>query len=88
MNKEDNLPLNVSAETHVPSEEFQGLEPRNHVTVGRRSFIRGLGIEKINEPGGLKSALACKPFVLSWNLLTNPRPFTFLYNLTIPKRSE
>ena len=44
MNKEENLFLNVSAETNVPSQELQGLEPRDHVTVGRRSFIRGLGI--------------------------------------------
>src|SRR5260370_15937114 len=44
MNKEENLSFSVSAETHVPSQELQGLEPRNHVTVGRRSFIRGVGI--------------------------------------------
>jgi hypothetical protein len=44
MNKEENLSFSVSAETHVPSQELQGLEPRNHVTVGRRSFIRSLGI--------------------------------------------
>src|SRR6202048_506325 len=44
MNKEENLSLNVSAETNLPSQELPGPEPRNHVTVGRRSFLRGLGI--------------------------------------------
>jgi ferritin-like protein len=44
MNKEENLSFSKSAETHVPSQELQGLEPRNHGNVGRRSFIRGLGI--------------------------------------------
>src|SRR5262249_36029731 len=44
MNKEDNLSFSGSAETHVPSQELQDLALRNHVTVGRRSFIRGLGI--------------------------------------------
>src|ERR1700730_7146326 len=44
MNKEENLSLNVSAETNLPSQEPPGPEPRNHVTVGRRSFLRGLGI--------------------------------------------
>src|SRR6476660_2769266 len=44
MNKEENLFLNMSTETHIPSKELQGLEPRRHVTVGRRSFIRSLGI--------------------------------------------
>src|ERR1700737_2554943 len=44
MNKEENLSFSGSAETHVPSQELQGLEPRNHGNVGRRSFIRGLGI--------------------------------------------
>ena len=44
MNKEESLSLNVSAETHVTSQELPGLEPRNRFTVGRRSFIRGLGI--------------------------------------------
>src|SRR6516162_6090051 len=44
MNKEENLSFSVSAETHIPSQELQDLTPRNCVTVGRRSFIRGLGI--------------------------------------------
>jgi hypothetical protein len=44
MNKEENLSLNVSAETHLPSQESQGLEPHHPVTVGRRSFLKGLGI--------------------------------------------
>jgi hypothetical protein len=44
MNKEENLSFSKSPETHVPSQELQGLEPRNHGNVGRRSFIRGLGI--------------------------------------------
>src|SRR6478672_3240857 len=44
MKDEENLSLNMSTETHIPSKELQGLEPRNHVAVGRRSFIRGLGI--------------------------------------------
>src|SRR6267378_2348466 len=44
MNKEENLSFSGSTETHVPSQELQGLEPRNHGNVGRRSFIRGLGI--------------------------------------------
>ena len=44
MNKEENLSLNVSSEKHFPSQELPGLEPRHHVTVGRRSFLRGLGI--------------------------------------------
>jgi hypothetical protein len=44
MNKEENLSLNVSAEKHLPSQELPGPEPRDHVTVGRRSFLRGLGI--------------------------------------------
>jgi hypothetical protein len=44
MNKEENPSLNVSAETNLPSQELPGREPRNHVTVGRRSFIKGLGI--------------------------------------------
>ena len=44
MNKEENLSFSGSAETHAPSQELQGLEPRNHGNVGRRSFIRGLGI--------------------------------------------
>jgi len=44
MNKEENLPLNGSAETNLPSQESPGLGARNHVTVGRRSFLRGLGI--------------------------------------------
>jgi len=44
MKEEGNLSLNVSNETHIPFKELQGLEPLNHVAVGRRSFIRGLGI--------------------------------------------
>jgi len=44
MNKEENLSCHRSAETHVPSQELQDPAPRDHVTVGRRSFIRGLGI--------------------------------------------
>ena len=44
MNKEENLSRRGSAETHVPSREVQDPAPRDHVTVGRRSFIRGLGI--------------------------------------------
>ena len=44
MNKEENLSFSGSAETNVLPHESQGLEPRNHGTVGRRSFIRGLGI--------------------------------------------
>jgi len=44
MNKEENLSFSASAETHIPSQELQDLTPRNRVTVGRRSFIRGLGI--------------------------------------------
>ena len=44
MNKEENPSLNVSAETNLPSQELPGHELRNHVTVGRRSFIKGLGI--------------------------------------------
>jgi Ferritin-like domain len=44
MNKEENPSLNVSAETNLPSQELPGLGARNHVTVGRRSFLKGLGI--------------------------------------------
>jgi hypothetical protein len=44
MNKEENLPLNGLNETNIPSQELEGPEARNHVTVGRRSFLRGLGI--------------------------------------------
>src|SRR5215469_16107302 len=44
MNKEENLSFSRSAEKHVLSQELQDLTPRNCVTVGRRSFIRGLGI--------------------------------------------
>jgi hypothetical protein len=44
MNKEENPSPNVSSEQHLPSQELPGLEPRNHITVGRRSFIRDLGI--------------------------------------------
>src|SRR3981081_2215826 len=42
MNKEESL--NLSAEKHLPSQELPGPEPRDQVTVGRRSFLRGLGI--------------------------------------------
>jgi hypothetical protein len=44
MNKDENLSRRGSAETHVPSREVQDPAPRDHVTVGRRSFIRGLGV--------------------------------------------
>ena len=44
MNKEENLSFRVSAEIQGPSQESQGIEFGNRVTVGRRSFIRGLGI--------------------------------------------
>jgi hypothetical protein len=44
MNKEENPYRNVSAETNLPSQELPGREPGNHVTVGRRSFLKGLGI--------------------------------------------
>ena len=44
MNKKENPRLNLSAETNIPSQELPGLGARNHVTVGRRSFLRGLGI--------------------------------------------
>jgi Ferritin-like domain len=44
MNKEEDPPLKVSAETNLPSQELPGREPGNHVTVGRRSFLKGLGI--------------------------------------------
>src|SRR6202162_1386440 len=48
MNKEENNEethsSRVSAETQLPSQELQGDVSRHHITVGRRSFIRGLGI--------------------------------------------
>ena len=44
MNKEEKLSLNVSSEQNLPSQELPEHEPRNDVTVGRRSFLRGLGI--------------------------------------------
>ena len=44
MNKEKDLSLRGLAETDVPSQNLQAIEPSNRVTVGRRSFIRGLGI--------------------------------------------
>ena len=44
MNKEENLSYSRSAETHVPSQELQDPAPSDHVSLGRRSFIRGLGI--------------------------------------------
>jgi hypothetical protein len=40
MNQEE--PLNVSSEKRLPAQELLGTEPRNQV--GRRSFLRGLGI--------------------------------------------
>jgi hypothetical protein len=40
MNQEESL--NVSSEKHLPAQELPGPEPRNQV--GRRSFLRGLGI--------------------------------------------
>src|SRR5260221_7410012 len=36
--------LSVSAETNHLSKELPGMGARNHVTAGRRSFLRGLGI--------------------------------------------
>src|SRR6266700_767177 len=42
MNKEEFL--NLSAEKHLSFPELPGPGPRNHVTVGRRSFLRGLGV--------------------------------------------
>jgi hypothetical protein len=44
MNKDETPSFSKSAETHLPSKEVQGRESSNHITVGRRSFIRGLGI--------------------------------------------
>src|SRR5258708_5237958 len=44
MNKEEHLSFRVSAETQDSSQESPGIEPGKRVTVGRRSFIRGLGI--------------------------------------------
>ena len=44
MNKEEKLSLNVSSEQNLHSQELPEHEPRNDVTVGRRSFLRGLGI--------------------------------------------
>src|SRR6516162_5102431 len=44
MNKTENLSRRGSAKTHVSSQELQDRARRDHVTVGRRSFIRGLGI--------------------------------------------
>jgi hypothetical protein len=44
MNKEENLSFRVSAETQASSQKLQGIDAGNRVTVGRRSFIRGLGI--------------------------------------------
>jgi len=44
MNKEGNLSSSGLSETHVLSQELQSPEPRHHATVGRRSFIRGLGV--------------------------------------------
>jgi hypothetical protein len=44
MNKEENLSFRVLSETQAASQELQGMEPGNRAIVGRRSFIRGLGI--------------------------------------------
>src|SRR4029077_20250840 len=44
MKKKENPRLNLSAETNIPSQELPGPGAPNHVTVGRRSFLRGLGI--------------------------------------------
>jgi hypothetical protein len=44
MNEEEHRSLIVSAETYVPSRELQGIQSGDRSTVGRRSFIRGLGI--------------------------------------------
>jgi hypothetical protein len=44
MNKDETPSFSKSAETHLPSKEVQSRESSNHITVGRRSFIRGLGI--------------------------------------------
>src|SRR6266436_354726 len=44
MNREEHLSFRVSAETKASSRELLGIEPGNRATVGRRSFIRGLGI--------------------------------------------
>ena len=44
MNKKEHLSFRVSAETQASSQELQGMEPGNRAIVGRRSFIRGLGI--------------------------------------------
>ena len=44
MNKKENVSSKGLTETNVSSQELQDPAPRDHVTVGRRSFIRGLGI--------------------------------------------
>ena len=44
MKKKENPRLNLSAETNIPSQELPGPGAPNHATVGRRSFLRGLGI--------------------------------------------
>ncbi|MBV8142890.1 MAG: hypothetical protein JOZ60_12700 [Verrucomicrobia bacterium] len=44
MNKQEKLSPKVSTETHVASQQLPEPEPGNSVSVGRRSFIRGLGI--------------------------------------------
>jgi hypothetical protein len=44
MNKEENLSFRVLSQTQASSQELQGMEPGNRAIVGRRSFIRGLGI--------------------------------------------
>ena len=44
MNEEELLSFRISAEAHVPSRELQGIQPGERFAVGRRSFIRGLGI--------------------------------------------
>src|SRR6516162_9332644 len=44
MNKKENVSSKGLTETNVSSQELQDRARRDHVTVGRRSFIRGLGI--------------------------------------------
>jgi hypothetical protein len=44
MNKEENLSFRVLSETRASSQELQEMELGNRAIVGRRSFIRGLGI--------------------------------------------
>jgi hypothetical protein len=44
MNEEENLSSKGLTEPNVSSQEWQDPATRDHVTVGRRSFIRGLGV--------------------------------------------